>query len=210
MLNSLLRARGVSCYCHGGSLLFWALAILLPFVISAKTFSIPPLPVSPYADAEISTNIAFNASRIDAKRFELNFSFECGSSNSFQVAFGRDANQDGVLSFSETDTVFGWRNGKYVIEDAKHSRRYEEIPTSPMQGTHNFGIKMRMTSDYTPKEFSARAETVQLFANLENEVPAWLYRPEWNLMRVTRRGVNTPAEWLDCRIEYRYFYMTIR
>ena len=111
MLNSLLKARGVSCYCHGGSLLFCALAILLPFVISAKTFSIPPLPISPYADAEISTNIAFNASRIDAKRFELNFSFECGSSNSFQVAFGRDANQDGVLSFSETDTVFGWRNG---------------------------------------------------------------------------------------------------
>jgi hypothetical protein len=79
-----------------------------------------------------------------------------------------------------------------------------------MQGTHNFGIKMRMTSDYTPKEFSARAETVQLFANLESEVPDWLYRPEWNLMRVTRRGVNTPAEWLDCRIEYRYFYITIR
>ena len=56
MFIPLLQARGVFCFGRGESLLFCALAILLPFVISAKTFSIPPLPISPYADAEISTN----------------------------------------------------------------------------------------------------------------------------------------------------------
>ena len=34
--NSLLRARGESCCCHGGSLLFCALAILLSFATYAK------------------------------------------------------------------------------------------------------------------------------------------------------------------------------
>ena len=210
MVIKLPQVRKFACHNRRNSLALIGEVLLLPLFASAKTFTIPPLPVSLYTDTEISTNIAFNASRIDTKRFELNFLFECGLSNSFQVALGRDADEDGVLSFSETDTIFGWRNGRYIIEDTKHSCRYEECATVSTQGAHSLSIKMRMTSDYKPKEFLARAGSVQLFADFENDVPAWLYRPEWNLMRVTRRGVSVPAEWLDCRIEYLYFYMTVR
>ena len=60
MLNSLLKARGVSYPFQGGSLIFFALAVLLPFVVPAKQISVSPLPVSPYADTEVSTNIVFN------------------------------------------------------------------------------------------------------------------------------------------------------
>ena len=38
--------------------------------------SLPPMPVSPYADTEVSTNVAFNSVRSDVKEFELKFSFE--------------------------------------------------------------------------------------------------------------------------------------
>lgn len=207
MFIPLLQARGVSCFGRGGSLAFAAFAILLGFVASAKEFSVPPMPVSPYADTEVSTNIVFNASRIDVKKFELNFSFAVNSSNSIQVAFGRDENNDGVLSFSETDTVYGWRNGRYVIEDVQNAVRHEEFVT---EGGRDFSINMRMTKDYTPKEFSANVGALRIFTDLASNVPSWLYRPEWNLMRVTRRGASIPGEWCRCDIGYRYFYITIR
>lgn len=189
-------------------LLFWALPILLlPFAVFAKQITLSPLPTSPYSDTEVSTNVAFNASRIDVKKFELSFLFDCSSSNSIQVAFGRDDNSDGFLAFSETDTVYGWRNGRYIIEDVKNAVRYEQ---GCMDGSGNFCIKMRMSSDYTPKEFSASDGALQLFCDLSASVPKWLYRPEWNLMCVTRRGISIPVEWINCRIDYRYFYISIR
>jgi hypothetical protein len=183
------------------------LLTLLPLTLLARTVSVPPLPVPPYADTEVTTNIAFNARRIDVEKFELSLSFDNSSSNSIQVAFGRDENKDGILDFSETDTVYGWRNGRYLIEDVKNSSRHEQ---GSGDGGRNFNIKMRMSSDYTPKEFSATDGALQLFQDLAASVPKWLYQPKWNLMRITRRGISTPSEWFSCKIDYSYFYITIR
>lgn len=210
MLNLLLKARGISCCRYGGSLVCFALAILLPLGVPAKEFNVSPLPVSPYADTEVTTNIVFNATRIDVKRFELNFSLISTPSNCIQVAFGRDMNQDGVLTFAETDTIYGWRNGYYVIEDVRQGCRYAEKVQTSQPGESNFNIKMRMKKDYTPKEFAASVGSLQIFLNFSRDVPSWLYLPTWNMMRVTRRGVDVPSEWISCGIDYRYFYITIR
>lgn len=183
------------------------LATLLPFSAFARTFNVSPLPVSPYADTEVTTNISFNAQRIDIKEFGLNIYFGLGSTNAIQVAFGRDEDGNGILSFSETDAVYGYRNGKSVIEDVKNAVRYEEVPAD---GSRNFNIKMRMKKDYTPKEFSASVGTSQIFTDFLSDVPSWLYRPDWNLMRVTRRGAGAPAEWLSCNIKYSHFYIIVR
>ena len=196
---------------NGGSLAFLLLAILLPFVISAKTFSIPPLPISPYVDTEITTNIVFNNHRSDVKELELKFVLECSSYNCIQVAFGNDANADGVLSRRETDAIYGWRNGRYFAEDVMSGTRYDHpINAEGDNNSQTFTINLRTTKDYLPKSFSAQINGISILTNLSNTLPDWLYRPEWNLMRVTRRGVSVPAEWLDCRIEYQYFYMTVR
>ena len=66
------------------------LASRLPFAALAGTFNVSPLPLSPYADTEVTTNVAINAQRFDVKEFGLNISFEAASSNNIQVAFGRD------------------------------------------------------------------------------------------------------------------------
>ena len=183
------------------------LASLLPFSAFARTFNVSPSPVSPYADTEVTTNISFNAQRIDIKELGLNIYFGLGSTNAIQVAFGRDEDGNGILSFSETDAVYGYRNGKSVIEDVKNAVRYEEVPAD---GSRNFNIKMRMKKDYTPKEFSASVGTSQIFTDFSSDVPSWLYRPGWNLMRVTRRGAGAPADWLSCDIKYSHFYIIVR
>ena len=104
-----------------------AVIAFLPLAAFAKPIVVPSLPVSPYADTEVSTNVVFNTTRFDVKKFELNFQLECSSSNCIQVALGQDVDADGMLSFAETDVVYGWRNGRYFVEDVKGACRYEEI-----------------------------------------------------------------------------------
>ena len=211
MLNSLLIARGVSCYCHGAALLICAFAILLSFAACAKEFNVSPLPISPYADTEVSTNIVFNRHRSDVKEFELKFTLDCSPSNCIQVALGTDADGDGNLSFAETQAVYGWRNGRYFIEDVVAGKRYEHsISADESKGTQVFSVNMQTTRDYLPKTFLANIDGVSVFTNLSTTVPIWLYQPEWNLMRITRRGVSTPSEWFSCKIGYSSFCVTIR
>ena len=187
-----------------------AIAILLPLSVIAKTIDVPPLPVSPYADTEVSTNVVFNTSRSDVKKFELNFQLECSSSNCIQVAFGRDADSDGMLSFTETDVVYGWRNGRYFVEDVKGACRYEENISPLVMEAHNFSISIQTTKEYQPKAFSAMAGSTSVFMSLTETVPAWLYRPEWNLMRITRRGLGLPSQWVSYDVKYAQLYITVR
>ena len=187
--------------------LVFSFAFILSAVASAKEFVVPPMSVSSYADTEVTTNIAMNTQRFDVKEFALNIFFEAASSNNIQVAFGCDEDENGILSFSETDAVYGYRNGRCVIEDVKNAVRYEEVVAD---GSQNFNIKMRMEKDYTPKEFSASVGAYQIFTDFSSDVPSWLYRPDWNLMRVTRRGAGVPSEWLSCDIKYSHFYIIVR
>ena len=211
MLNSLLIARGVSCYCHGAALLIGAFAILLSFAACAKEFNVSPLPISSYADTEVSTNIVFNRHRSDVKEFELKFTLDCSPSNCIQVALGTDVNGDGDLSFAETGAVYGWRNGRYFIEDVVAGKRYEHsISDDKRIGRQVFSVNMRTTRDYFPKTFLANIDGASVFTNLATTVPTWLYQPKWNLMRITRRGVDAFSEWFNCKIGYSYFYITIR
>ena len=186
-------------------------SILALVGLQVLAVSVPPMPVSPYADTEVSTNIAFNAVRSDVKEFELKFAFEGCASNSIQVALGRDVDKDGELSFVETGAVYGWRNGRFFAEDVVSGRRFEESVVEDVAGTGRvFSVKMRTSRNYEAKEFTARVGSDSVLTNLSQTCPVWLYRPEWNMMRITRRGIGEPAEWFACDIGYASFYITIR
>ena len=183
---------------------------IFPLAVFAKAIVVPSLPVSRYVDAEVSTNIAFNTSRTDVKTFELNFQLECSSSNCIQVALGRDIDSDGILSFAETDVVYGWRNGRCFVEDVKGASRYEEKVSSLEKESQNFSISIQTTKEYQPKAFSAMVGSTSVFMSLTETVPAWLYCPEWNLMRITRRGVGMPLQWVSYDVKYAQLYITVR
>ena len=187
-----------------------AVIAFLPLAAFTKPIVVPSLPVSPYADTEVSTNVVFNTTRFDVKKFELNFQLECSSSNCIQVAFGRDADSDGMLSFTETDAVYGWRNGRYFVEDVKGACRYEENISPLVMEAHNFAVCIQTTKEYQPKAFFAMVGATSVFMSLTETVPAWLYRPEWNLMRITRRGVGLPSQWVSCDVKYAQLYITVR
>ena len=85
----------------------------------ANSFVLPPQGASAFADTEISTNIVLRTLDDGRGRKVLDFSLSIAgtSSNCLQVAFGRDLNENGVLEPFETDTVYGWRGGRYLVED---------------------------------------------------------------------------------------------
>ena len=68
----------------------------------AQTIVVPPVPVPEYADTEVATNIPFVAANGHVRFVELAFALDGCASNCVQVAFGHDADGDGVLGFGET------------------------------------------------------------------------------------------------------------
>ena len=187
------------------------LAASAPCVALAVRIEVPPPPVSLFADTEVTTNISFAAANGHVRFLELAFVLDGCASNCVQVAFGHDANGDGVLDFAETDTLYGWRNGRYFAESVKDGIRIEEPAADPTAASCAFAIDMRLSKDLAPLSFSATNNLgVAVLTNLSISAQNWLYRPEWDTMRVTRRGPGIPAEWFSCDIATHFMCMRFR
>ena len=184
------------------------LAALAPCVALAVRIEVPPQPASSFADTEVTTNISFAAANGHVRFLELAFALDGCASNCVQVAFGHDADGDGVLGFAETDTLYGWRNGRYFAESVRDGVRIEELAADANAA---FAIGMRLSKDLAPLEFSATNSLgAAILTNLSASAQGWLYRPDWDTMRVTRRGPGIPAEWFSCDIASRHMYMSFR
>ena len=196
---------------YGNARLRAAMAVLLPFTMLGLHIEVPPPTVSPFADTEVTTNISFAAANGHVRMFELAFALDGCASNCVQVAFGHDANGDGVLGVAETDTLYGWRNGCYFAESVRDGIRVEESAADPTAASCVFAIDMRLSNDLAPRSFSATNSLgVAVLTNLSASAQNWLYRPEWDTMRVTRRGPGIPAEWFSCDIATHFMCMRFR
>ena len=147
---------------------------------SAWTLSVPTMPVSQFADTEVSTNIPIN--KADISYSDLNFRFDGTPTNNLELAFGTDMNTNGVLDAEEVGARFGWRAGCYFIEN-------------PLTG------EVLVVSGVNAAEFGALATNVP---------PAWIWRREWNMMRATRRGTEPPSDWIEYSASHRGFAIRMR
>ena len=185
-------------------------AAVVPCIVLAARIEVPPMDMSPHADTEVSTNIAFSAGDGNSRGIEMSFALDGCVSNCVQVAFGRDRDGDGVLGVDETETLYGWRNGRYFVESMTEGVRIEETDLSGAPSCA-FVMSLRLSKGRGLQHFSA---TNVLGAAILTNIPAsaqdWLYRPGWNMMRVTRRGPGIPAEWFVCDILPQFFYISFR
>lgn len=178
-------------------------------IASARVITVPVQPVSPYLDTEVSTNVVLHTSRTDTRGLDVHIQFDGNPSNNLEVAFGRDVNTNGVLEVEEIETVYGWRGGRYFIENVPAWDRIETQPASGATGGV-LDIHLENTSDVIPKHFTASCGGISAFADFTNSPPAWLFRREWTHMRVTRRGVGIPSGWVRSDIGYNYFHIKLR
>ena len=174
------------------------LAVCLCPFLSAKEIAVGAPPRSPFLDTEASTNVAFSLVRGDVKAFDVRIDLAGTVSNCVQVAFGRDADGDGDLAPGETGLVLGWRAGRYLVEDVAAGARLFEMNCGPAGVDRFLHLRVETDADSAPRAASLANEVGACFPDLASECPAWLFRRDWDLLQVARRGVG-PADEL-CRV----------
>ena len=192
-----------------GVVLFSLVAALMVLPISARQITIPTQPVSSYADTEVSTNVVLQTGLSDVREVKLHLQLEGTPTNDLEVAFGRDVNTNGVLDVSEVETVYGWRGGRYFIENVRTWERFEaEAAVNAACGV--IDVQLKNDRNYVPAQFTATCGDETAFQDFSTNPPAWLFRREWNMMRVVRRGSGVPSEWLRCSVDYEFFAIHLR
>ena len=158
--------------------------MFLPLVAFARPLVVPTLPESGFADTESSTNIVFDASDVYLGEFDIRLAANATASNNVQIAFGIDANENGVLELIETEVVLGWDSGAWFLKDecADWFRHW------PMES----GARVLVCSLRVARQ-QARALKVSdggnvLFDAEVPDIPKLLFNPDWNLLCVTSRG----------------------
>ena len=191
------------------TILLAGFASLLAVQCGAWQVSVPSMPVSPFADTEVSTNMPIN--RTDINYADLEFRFAGTSTNNLELAFGTDVNTNGVLDAEEVETRLGWRSGRYFIENVVTWERFESAQS---QGAHSLSVKMHLDVRWSPqqlKTITVTGSNASAFGDLAAErPPAWLWRREWNLMRATRRGSEPPSDWLEYKSGHYGFSLRLR
>ena len=117
----------------------------------------------------------------------LSFRFANAVSNNVEIAIGRDDDEDGVLSFFETDVVVGQDAGNYYIEYLPDGARYEDSACSGAATEHWLDCQIREHWQRTCG-LTVTSECGSLFAELSATLPTWLYDANWNLVRLTTHG----------------------
>ena len=186
-----------------------ALAAWSALSVGARTVEVAALPVPEALDTEVSTNVTLRmGSAFGGRILQFALSLEASPSNALQIAFGHDADGDGILSFGETASVRGWRSGRCFIEDVRGGRRLEECV--PAVGAAVRCLEVRIVTDGGDRVREARFECdgQPVFGELGDA--SFLFNREWDLLRVTRRGVGAPADWFSCSVCGRALVLRIR
>ena len=152
----------------------------------------PQLPEPVYADAEVCTNVPCAQLLSAVRELEVVIDFAGTESNCVQVAFGCDIDGDGDLSANETGVAIGWRAGDCFIEDVKGGRRFCEA-ISVTNSLHRIELRAAVGGN-GGKSASVMCDGAATFAEALGGELQWLYRRDWNLAKVTRRGVDSPGE----------------
>ena len=186
-------------------------AVAVPPVCLSAPVVVSPAPMPEYADTEVSTNLAVSVDGELPQDLEMTFALygECVS-NCLQVAFGRDADGDGILGADESETVFGWRSGRYFTENVPKGIRVEESADIGGATSRVFTVSFRISRNRGLHNLTVTNETgAAVFTGLPAAAQGWPCRHGWDTMRVTRRGPGVPDEWFLCDVRPHFFVIRL-
>lgn len=108
-------------------------AALLPAPAAVtRESSTGPVAASAFLDTESSVCLRVTNGVASQCGFGFDLEFFRTPSNNVEVAFGRDADGDGQLSFSETEMSTGWDCGTYFVDPFAEGRRYDDRPSEEL------------------------------------------------------------------------------
>ena len=151
------------------------------------------LPSGEYADTEVTTNVVISSWQRGVAKFAFSLSCIVTPSNNVEAAFGEDVNTNGVLEPDETDLIVGWKRGNWFIRHGTDGERLSLVSTS-VEDVKTLAWSYRLSVAPTPARLEVTADGVTAFSALAEDSPEWLHRREWNLMRLTGRGLYDSDE----------------
>ena len=86
-----------------------------------------PTPERPLA--EVETNVVFSTGTATDNKWTLTIERDAATSNSVEVVFGCDANEDGVLGVEEGDLCVGWDCGSGAIDAQTRHVASRDLPS---------------------------------------------------------------------------------
>lgn len=169
---------------------FLHLVLLGAFVMAATAFAahdvVPAPPPTSFHDTEASTNAMFHAGLSSDRQFNLSLELNATASNCVEIAFGWDEDGNGVLSREESDMLLGWDAGAWILHD-RRSGTFRRCARH--DGRRHLDWQLALNSRKVAKALAAEDEDGIVF---DNAVSPTLFDDNWNLMRVTVRGLSDP------------------
>ena len=159
-------------------LLIFLCFVLTLTVYGSERLSVTDLPMPLRPLAEVETNVVFSTGAATDNKWTLTIERDVAASNSVEVVFGRDANEDGVLGVEEGELCVGWDCGEWFWRDRRSSTACR------VEGTTQ---RLDMTL-YLSRNREAKSLASSVFPSV---VSPTCFNPDWNLVRVVSRGVET-------------------
>ena len=182
-------------------------SLLFSSLCLASSFSVSTMPEAEWDDTEVVTNAALPAACADSRVFAFSLELDATESNNVEVAFGRDADNDGGLSRAEADLLVGWDCGEWKIVDCATG---DETIEQGTDGRVSLDWRMEFNAAYVPRSLSVTINDSAAFAALAANPPRFLYSPEWDTVRVVCRGMDSPSPSISGSIENIPFAIRIR
>ena len=160
-----------------GWLALLAFAFIALSAFAGPRVIVPQLPTPVRALAEVETNVVFATGAATDNKWTLTIERDAATSNSVEVVFGCDANEDGVLGVEEGDLCVGWDCGEWFWRDRRANAACR------VEGSAQ---RLDMTLYLRDREAKSLASSV-----FPSVVSPTCFNPDWNLARVVSRGAET-------------------
>jgi len=159
----------------GAAILMVAFLAFSAFAGARVVVSSLPEAVRPFA--EVETNVVFSTGSPTDNKWTLTIERDAAVSNSLEVVFGRDANEDGVLGVEEGELCVGWDCGEWFWRDRRANTTCRVVGT-----TQRFDVTLYLNRDREAKSLAS-----SVFPSV---VSPTCFNPDWNLARVVSRGAE--------------------
>ena len=139
---------------------------------------------------EAVTNVAFAVGADAPRRILLELALAATPSNDVEVAFGYDADQDGILAAEESGMTIGWDSGAWFVRNDCSG----ELVLENDDDAQSLAMSFAVNPDGKLVSLTAHAAEVQVFAGVNLSQFVQRLDPGWNLARVIVRGQGLVQE----------------
>ena len=161
------------------------------------------LPAWEFADTEVSTNVPFAFPQANVKHFFLSMELAGTPSNNVQVAFGRDANTNGVLEVEESGFAIGWDCGRWKVKEGmeEEGRGMREWTAAEVTMNRVKVLDVDLcVANAKGRRIVSTENGVLLEWGEDRKLPRTMYDNSWDTLRLTVRGIDQTDESLRAAV----------